>query len=237
MGCYYTKAGLYKEINHLRDFVGIDQTDYPINLINMCKVRGNILVEAVPFNTPGLKGMASIASREGENDIILLNSYQSEEERNFICGHELIHLALHRHEKVKSFNCFEKILPNQDGFLEWQANEGSAEFIVPYQLFLPKIKKSLPSLKTSSDYRQFRRDSASSFNVTDAVIKFRLDDLKYEIQQYLNGTSINSLEFLSKNQRVAKGINVKSLSDVEDELFRTEYHIYFGDRSCLDIAK
>ena len=47
----------------------------------------------------------------------------------------MIHLALHRRLEQKTFNCFDKVQANQNPFTEWQANEGAAEFFVPYKIF------------------------------------------------------------------------------------------------------
>ena len=74
-------------------------------------------------------------------DIILLNSHRNKIEQKIDCSHEAIHLAFHRNINCKSFNCFETALPSQNKYLEWQANEGSAELNVPFQTLLPKIKK------------------------------------------------------------------------------------------------
>ena len=58
--------------------------------------------------------------------------------------------------------------------------------------------------------------------MTETVIKYRFESLKYEINQYLNGTPLNEIEILSLNKQRVKGINIKSLNDIEDDLFWKE---------------
>lgn len=95
----------------------------------------------------------------------------------------------------------------------------------------------MPHLATCSDFRSFKRIMAHKFNVSDMVINFRFESLKYEIQQYISGTSLNNLKFLSNKQQIAQDIKVKSLNDIENELFYSEYHIYICNLKHLDIVK
>lgn len=94
---------------------------------------------------------------------------------------------------------------------------------------LPKIKESLPHLSTWSDFHRFKFELARQFNVTDAVITYRLESLKYEIGQYLNGVPVHRIEILSRSQQRARGIDVKSYNDVENALWQDEYGGYDVD--------
>ena len=126
-------------------------------------------------------------------------------------------MAFHRNINCKSFNCFETALPSQNKYLEWQANEGSAELNVPFQTLLPKIKKNHHLLNTYFDISRFKQELVQEYNVTDAVISYRLESLKYEIEQFVHGVSMKDLRILSYTSQLKEGISIKSLNDIATE--------------------
>lgn len=209
---YIRKADLYKLISNIRCHWGLEDNDYDVDVVNLCQQYG-IKVGCMPFETRGLRGIASVGD-SGTPDVIILNSYRNKIEQNIDCAHESIHLAYHRNEECKSFNCFDIARPSQNKFLEWQANEGSAELLVPYKTLLPKIKKCYYALKTYMDVFSFKSELVQEYHVTDAVISYRLESLKFEIEQYVNGIDIHDLRILSYSSQINQGINVKSLNDV-----------------------
>jgi Zn-dependent peptidase ImmA (M78 family) len=116
----------------------------------------------------------------------------------------------------------DKIYANQDAFIEWQANEGASELFVPCKVLLPLIKSRYGSLTTSSSIRTFRTDMAELFGVTETVIEYRFDSLKYEINQYMQGVPIDEIKILSVSQQKKFRINSKSINDIEKELVKKE---------------
>ena len=48
------------------------------------------------------------------------------------------------------------------------------------------------------------------------VMQNRLNALSYETEQYLNGTSLDSIRILSNSQQKREGINTLSLNQLED---------------------
>lgn len=226
MGLYYSKEGLYKEVWQIKEFLGIYRNSYGFNLINYCISQGTI-IESVPFKTHGLRGMAVMGDEENE-DIILLNDKRSKCEQNFDCGHEVIHLCLHRQVGQKIFNCFENVQKTQNPFVEWHANEGAAELFVPYKIFIPLVKEKIGN---STDYdviEHAKNEMASIFNVPEAVIRYRLENLKYEIHQYLNGIPLEQLEILSLSQQKQRNINILSLNDISDNDFTRHYQDWYA---------
>lgn len=212
MKIYYSKEGLYKEIHRIKEFMGIHPDAYNIDLIDYCVKRG-VIIQSVPFKTYGLRGMAVIGN-EDEEDIILLNSNHSKIEQNFYCVHEIVHLCLHRTCGHNVFNCFENIKENKNSYLEWHANEGAAEFFVPYKILLPIIKEKIG---LSTDYNVIetaKYEIAELFNVPDTVITYRLENLKYEIYQYINGTPLESIKILSLKQQEKQKIYTQSLNSI-----------------------
>ena len=75
MSCYYTKAGLYHEIEKIRkSILEYSSSDYPFNLVTLFKQTEFLAIETCPFKTKALRGLAIIAEDSNQNDIILLNS-------------------------------------------------------------------------------------------------------------------------------------------------------------------
>lgn len=218
MALFCTKSELYNKVHQYKDYLGFDTNEYGLDLVSYCKEFGYIIGE-VPFNTKGLRGMATVSSDQ-YSDAILLNSERDYFEKNFDCGHEMMHLGIHRDLKHKYFRCMDKIYPERDGYVEWQANEGAAELLVPYEIFLQLIKTY--DFNNYNDIRLFKKFAIGFFNVSKTVIEFRLESLKYEIHQYLNGTPLNDIQLLSSSYQQKNKINVKSINDIERELYEKE---------------
>ena len=75
---------------------------------------------------------------------------------------------------------------------------------------------------SSTDYsviEQAKSTLRDVFNVPEAVIKYRLENLKYEIYQYMNGTSIKNIEILSLKQQEKRKIKIDSLNTISDNDF------------------
>ena len=227
MAIYLTKEKLYNEIHEYKRGLGLNATDIGFDMIELC-VKDGVLLQKLPFKTKALRGMASIGSTP-KNDVILLNTDRSKREQNFDCGHEFVHLCIHRNLNQKTFNCIDTIYARQDVFIEWQANEGAAEMIVPMKIFLPFVKKNYSGDGYYANIIYLKEQAANMFNVTEKVIECRLENLKYEIHQYLNGVPLNDIEILSLSQQKRKKINIKSLNDIENESFNA----CFADWHCL----
>ena len=169
-----------------------------------------------------------------EPDIILLNSNRCEDEQNFDCGHEMMHLSLHRKLNRSTFNCFDRVSALQDPFLEWQANEGAAEFYVPYKIFIPLIKEHLHESPQRADVENFITWASDYFLVPQAVIRYRLENLKFEIYQYYMGIEITDIKVLSKNQQEKRGLFLSSLNDIAPgERFDIMNYIEMKNRPVL----
>lgn len=207
---YLTKSELYLIVKQMKLNMGYKYDDYKLNLYNYCINCPSILIEKIYFQTPSLKGMAIIET--GKKDIILLNDKLNKYELNFYCGHELFHLYNHNYTNIKTFNCFEYVKNQQNPYLEWQANEGSAEIIMPYKEFIPKLADLLSS--TNMSYNKLKKIMANEFNVTESMIWCRIENLKYEFYQYYKlNKNINELEILSKTELNKRNIDIKSIND------------------------
>ncbi len=221
---YCTKYELYQTVAHIKASLGLDTDKYNIDLIPLLKNTG-IKVEILPFQTVGLRGMAI---PDNVHDIILLSSKRNLIEQNFDAAHEVMHLEMHRHCCSKAFHCFEKIKPNQNSYIEWQANEGAAEFFVPYLVLLPIIKSEYHLLNNLSCIEAFKKELVSLFKVPEAVIKYRLDNLKYEIQQYVSGIPLDEIEVLSLAKQKERNIFCKSLNEISNENFNRKLYAWIS---------
>jgi len=225
MGRVGTKADLYKFVDALRAQLNISYDSYPINSIKICKDDDTTDLVFNKFNTDGFCAMAFVGKK---CDTIVLNTSRTPEEQNFDCAHEIMHLTKHRNKRIV-FGCHEKLIAARDSFLEWEANEGAAEFLVPYRLLLPLVKEAKPQMRDFGDYRKFKIYVAKYFGVTETVIKLRLESLKYEISQYLDGIPLDDVAIKSNKQLHNEGIQCKSFNDIEFELFKKDI------MSCVNI--
>ena len=190
------KKDLYARVDLMRRNLNISSHTTAINTLELCERKiSDVEIIYHTFDTSGFCGAALAGNKE---NTIVLNSTRSEIEQNFDCGHELIHLVRHRHLNNGIFNCFNR---NQNSFLEWEANEGSAQFLVPYQDFIPRFISLLNDKATD-----IQGVLAKHYHVTPQVINIRMDSLAYEIDQYRNGTRLDCLELLSRTQRRQRGI-------------------------------
>ena len=206
------KKQLYSDVARIKRFMIFRKDQYGINLVQEYNSFG-IKLEAIPFKTHGLRGMAAIAEAP-DPDVILLNTKRSPLEQNFDCGHETMHLGLHRHTGQKTFNCYDEVTAKQNPFLEWQANEGSAEFFVPHRIFIPMLHEFLGLYPTFQTVQEFIRLASNTFMVPRQVIRYRLENLKYEILQFYAGINVYDLELLSKIQQERRGIYIRSLNSI-----------------------
>lgn len=175
---------------------------FPIDAVNFCKNDVTTQLIFHKFNTYGFCGMALTGHKL---DTMVLNSNRTPTELNFDCGHEIIHLTKHRGINGGQFNCFDS---QKNSFYEWEANEGSAELLVPYKVFIPMYIEL--SLKYRKDISQYKTTKILSeyFNVSEFVISNRIHNLQYEIYQYfIKKCSLDNLDIYSNRQLSKRGLN------------------------------
>lgn len=162
-------------------------------------------------------------------DTIVLNKNRSKFEQNFDFTHETVHKFKHRRLGKIACGCLTSC---QNSFIEWEANEGSAELLVPYRKLLPLIREQLPDSPSCMEIVHLKKRLADQFQVSDAVIHYRLESLKYEIFQYLDwDRPLEKLEILSATQQRNRGIIVSSLNDIENEKFSEEFQAHIRSKN------
>ena len=212
---YNAKKSLYEIVDRARRTAGIT-LGAPIHVLSLCQAIRGVSVIFHEFDTFGFCGAAFAGAKE---NTIILNSTRSKTEQNFDCAHELIHLLKHRNINGGIFQCFN----TQNSYLEWEANEGAAQFLVPYQDFIPRFVSCLQSrpilFQNSSGFfiaGGIQDELADYYHVSPQVINIRLSSLSYEIDQYRCGVRLEDIELLSRTQRAKRGIQSTCYSAVCD---------------------
>jgi len=199
---YLTKKGLYQVVTHLAELNGFNfnAVNYKVNSIELAKeVCHNLHLEYLDFKTLDLCG---ILYKSEKSTSIALNSRRSAGGRNFDCMHELIHYWLHGEE---AFYCSNKLEPSStSNYFEWQANEGAAQFLMPYQVFIPAYCRLKNSLSVTHNEGEANKEIVARlqrrFNVGKKSVEIRIKSLEHEIKHYINGVPIGELEILSANK-------------------------------------
>lgn len=196
---YNAKKQLYDFVDETKYKYGI--CGFPAKVLNFCNESDRIDVTLRKFNTKGLCAAAFVGSKK---DTIILNTNRTDQELNFDCAHELIHLTKHRSQNIEIFSCFEKNNITQNPFLEWEANEGAAQALVPYQIFIPMYVDLC--LKYPKDKFMFDIEKMLSkyFFVTENVIHNRIKSLQYEIYQYFDLKIPINIVSLKSNRQLIK---------------------------------
>lgn len=196
-----TKADLYEQIDIIRARFHINLDNYPVNFLDIVQGLSRTKTSILPLKTRGARGISVPAFMPNENDVIILNANRSNIERNFDCSHEYLHLVIHRNQQ-RIFRCYDKIREQQNPFFEWQANEGAAELLVPYKLFIPEFYR-LSKKYRDDDFPTIEVvDNLSKlFGVTTAVIENRISNLNQELYQYRHeNKNINQIRLIAQNQ-------------------------------------
>ena len=221
MSSIHTKAELYQAAEQIREGLKLPEFYRSEEVFQRIAQREESILSLVPFHSTGLQGMASIGE-PGERDVILLSAHLDERERGFYAAHELVHLTCHRTEKKGAFRCFSSNVPMQDDYLEWQANEGAAEILMPWRLFLREVSDFSPDLTRRTDIQRLRLHLAGRFGVTDGMVAVRLESLKYELYRAMQGEDPSTFSPISAREQLRRNITVPSLNDMERQLWSKE---------------
>lgn len=230
------KADLYRYVDRIRKIYGFSNIDYGMDISDLRYIDSSIHIETHCFSTTGFGAAIFFGDKV---DTIILNTQRNAQEQGFDLRHELVHKHKHRTNGKLSYNCFTN---QQDSFIEWEANEGAAEMMIPYRIFILDVAEAYPTFVTSSDIYMFKRKMQQKYNVTPAMVELRLKNLKYEIQQCINNVPIDEIEILSGKELEKRNIKVQSINDLENQLWSKEFrrwkksHNIASVISCQNIA-
>lgn len=198
------KQELYSEIEKLRKNKAITWGP-PYDAKVLCTTKFHLFFELLDIETPKLRGMAHIPSHS-----VVIDAKISPPEINFHCMHEIMHHVFHSDRPTKIYNTYDDTQANQDPFIEWQANEGAAQFLVPYQIFIPDYIKTARECAHNAFPDIDTEDFLSKkYFVSSKVIHNRIESLNYEIYQYLNGVPIETIDVRSKNYLQKNGWDLR----------------------------
>lgn len=220
----WTKQMLYNNIDNLKYELGLDMTDasYPIDTKKLAKKYcKNVYIDEIDFSNQYICG---ILYKGNTTTSIALNANREQCQQNFDCMHELVHYFFHDISYCQLM-CSEKTI-EQDFYIEWQANEGAAQFLVPYQLFIPKYLELEEKYAQSNWDNPYLDELCHYFNVSPKVIENRINSLETSILQYKRGQDIKALTLISKTKAISLGLDKykikqlyckKCLSVVDDD--------------------
>lgn len=215
----WTKQMLFCRVQNLQN--SLHQISFPVKAIDFAQLNcKNPVIEEIPFPSSKIGG---IMHRGSKTTTIGVNACHDEEQKNFYGIHEVFHYIWHQDDE-RSLICGETPR-KQDAILEWQANEGAAELLMPHYLFIPELVSGceMYPIKGLSAITETKNAMKKKYGITDRVLYNRIEDLRYETQQYRNGVSLPSVEILSINQQRARGITVpESYNDIERRLMCAE---------------
>ncbi len=227
-----TKSELYGAVSRIKNYLDIDNDCYPIDIFNICDKISGLKVVKAPFKTRDLRGILCVANDSSENSVILVNSNRTLTEQNYHCTHEFMHLFGDKPSAGTVLKCYDKVKPNQDVYVEWVANEGAAEFLVPYKVFITLFSElyntytnSHALWKLSYGNVSLIQELAYRFGVTTMVIRNRIKNLSYEIDQYKSGVDVNCINLLSAIQQSHNHI---THTDYDDAISKLELKYNFA---------
>ena len=202
---FLTKAELYEKINNKFDELELNpfSINFRIDSKELAK-KVCLNLEIVQMNFEESK-ICGILYKGKNSTTIGLNARRSAFGQNFDCMHELIHYWYH--DEPNYFCMPMDIINNnkEEAHLEWQANEGAAQFLMPYQSFIPAYSNAHDRFyarrSTENAYEAIIDHLAKTYLVGRLAAAYRINGLSKEISQYINGTEIQNIKVLSKNSK------------------------------------
>lgn len=218
MAAVWTKANLYEEVDIIRR--NYDIQAWPVDtykLVNQICI--NPRIEVLAFRSVLICGMLS---RGITNTVIGLNQRHNGRQQNAYCMHELMHYLWH--PGMGEVKISYSIATDRDSYIEWQANQGAAEMLMPHRDFIPSFVNELFDKRNYGqklDFCYIPTILANKYKVTPKMAEYRINDLMYETSQYLKGTDLNNLRILSHTKQVEHGVeygNFNSMINSFDEI-------------------
>ena len=234
MAKMWTKADVFCEVAVLRQKCGI--TCLPVDAVKLAKEAcPNLTIEILNFKTPLIGGILY----RGENTTrIALNSLHKKQQQNACCAHELMHYFWHNDGDMVRM-CSTTV--NTNNFVEWQANEGASELLMPYRDFIPAFVQELlapENYNQKLDFCYIPSKLGDKYKVTPTMAEFRINDLLYGTIQYLKGTNIEDISIISRTQQLRGGVNYRDFNAMANhfeeikKLFMGEINPSSG-QSCI----
>ena len=177
------RVSLYRRIDALRRLWNVRD---PFDPFLAAESLPGIRLYETAFSTAGLHGFI-VTSPDKSRATIVLDTRRSEEEQMFDLSHELIHFALHPPtDRVHGYS----------PFMEWQANEGAAELLLPRTLLLRILSETRDRIRASADAALLVRSLARRQGIRETVVRWRMWSLRLDVARTLAGENPETLPLL-----------------------------------------
>ena len=87
--------------------------------------------------------------------------------------------------------------------------------LIPYKDLLPFIKEHHDMLHSWWGIFNLKHALSTRYGVSDGVINYRLENLKFEIFQHIAGVDIDDIDIYSHKDLKKNGFSVKSINDIQ----------------------
>ena len=87
---------------------------------------------------------------------------------------------------------------------------------MPYRIFIPMLRDAVGWKPTNVDIDSFIKKACDTFIVPEMAVRYRLENLSYEILQFYSGTELVDINILSKKQQERNGLHLMSLNTIPD---------------------
>lgn len=182
----YSKAHLYQKLQKKLDSLGITNDWYPLKAVDIVKQIPGFTLKFHKFESIYIGAVLIRGNRDG----IMANANKSSLDQNFDIAHELIHYWFH--PAADSYLSLDML--NQNSKLEWEANEGAAELLVPYQDFIPRFLRIAKVIEENHmSITDLYRHLSKHYGVQEIVIDYRIQNLDTEIMQYHFGANLQNI--------------------------------------------
>ena len=94
--------------------------------------------------------------------------------------------------------------------------QAAQEFFMPYRIFIPMLRDAVGWKPTNVDIHSFIKTACDTFVVPEMAVRYRLENLAYEILQFYSGTELVDINILSKKHQERSGLHLMSLNTIPD---------------------
>ena len=189
----HSRSALYKALDGCRQQLSLS-LEQPVDPYRLAVQLGcDVAVHF--FECQAVAGMLLQSAKEEPPflAVALLNGARTSQSQRFTLAHEMVHFMLH--PRIPQRICRDSAAAGSVP-LEWEANEGAAELLLPYRRMLP----FLASMAALPFPQKVQRISAR-FQVSLITARFRLEGLKGDWEDYMSGTALSALPLLSRRAR------------------------------------
>ncbi len=178
---------LYRHIDALRRRWQIRD---PFDPFLVAETLPGVELYETAFASAGLHGFI-VTTHDKSGAKIVLDARRSAEEQMFDLSHELVHFALHPPTDT---------VHGYSPFMEWQANEGAAELLLPRALLLHVLAETRERIRTPYDASRLIQSLARRQGIRESVVRWRVWSLRQYAALTLDGAAPDSLPLLPQRK-------------------------------------